>query len=359
MTGRIIFIDSTNLPNLNHVDIKYKAIGASEHQFYSLIGEFSKLNLTIVCYNNVPVKVDISNVQYKNINLLKDEIFLNTDKIIVQRLCNLIPKAFEKTNIFVWFHDKPCEDVVKFTENQSCHEALYELHKRKNIHFIFNSFHCKEIYFYFFSIFGVKFQDDKYTIIYNIMYEDDLLKIKNKDLPVNINKLVFGSAWMKGIHKIVDLFRYMLKKNNDLQLVLLSPGYDYTAWGEYKMQIENEFKSSVQVLGPLDKVAYGEVIKTALCVLAPSFFETFGCVFAESYYLGTPVICDVRSGAVKEIIDNNFVTDYSNPQLVLELVLNLQNIRNDAQVSLDDKFLLYENLLLWKKTVLLCNLMTY
>lgn len=356
MVTRIIFIDSTNLPNLNHIDIAGKATGASEHQFYSLIGEFSKLNLTVICYNQMLVNIRIDNVEYKNIALINNEVFLNTDKIIVQRTCYSIPKICEKTKVFVWFHDKPCETVVKFNELQSCDQALYELHKRKNIHFIFNSFHCKAIYFYFFSTFGVKFEDDKYTIIYNIMYEDNFLNTKNKELLINPNQIVFASAWLKGIDKIIDLFQCMLKINNELQLVLLSPGYDYYEWTEYKIQLENEFKGNIIFLGPLDKVAYGEVIKSSLCVLAPPFFETFGCIFAESYYLGTPVICDLQSGAVKEIIDNDFVLDYSNPLLVLEKILYLQRNRNNMNISLDKKFLLYENLLLWKKTVLFCDL---
>ena len=355
MFGKIIFIDDTNIPNLNHRDIKNKAIGASEYQFYNLIGEFSKLNLEVVCYNKTLINETIDNVHYKNICNIKNVIFLVSDKIIVQRLSKLIP-LFELNKVFVWIHDQPCLDVVKLSEKQTTNEAIFRLHKKENIHFIFNSVNCKNIYFYFFSHHGLKFNEKKCSVIYNILYSDDFIEVRNKEYQIDKNKLVFGSAWIKGINKMIDLFRDIHKKNDKLQLVLLSPGYDYHAWNAYKLQIENEFKDSIQVLGPLDKKSYCEVIKKSLCVLSPSYFETFGCIFAESYYLHTPVIADVRSGAVQEIIDNNFVVDYSNPDLVLQKITELQKIRELIKIDLDDKFLLEENMFLWKKTVLFCDL---
>ena len=74
MFSRIIFIDNTYIENLNHIDIKNRAIGASEYQFYSLLGEFSKLPLEIICYNNAFSNDElIGNVQYKNIQTVKQQ----------------------------------------------------------------------------------------------------------------------------------------------------------------------------------------------------------------------------------------------------------------------------------------------
>jgi glycosyltransferase involved in cell wall biosynthesis len=351
MFGRIFFIDATIISTFNHLSIKNKPVGASEHQFYNLIGEFSKLNLKVICYNNTIEEMVIDNVQYKNIRNIFKELFYTSDKIIIQRLCGMIP-SFEKNKIFVWMHDTPCEDLMKTCQTQTCKEGLHELYSRKNITFIFNSETCKKIYSYFFAHYGFTFEDSRCRVIYNILYEDDFSESKNDSYLVDINKIVFGSAWMKGIEKVIEVFRFIVKKNDKLELVLLSPGYDDHMWNDYKLKLSEEFQDRIKILGPLDKKNYCEVIKSSLCVLSASYFETFGCIFAESYYLGTPVIADVKCGAVKEIIDNQYIVDYSNPETVLEKLLDLQKTRNNINIKLDDKFLVDENMLLWKTIVL-------
>jgi len=360
MFERIIFIDGAEMSNLTHRDIKNRAIGASEYQFYNLIGEFSKLNLEIVCYNKIVTNETICNVQYKNIQCMQNDIFRVNDKIIVQRLCCLIPLTVINTNkIFIWFHDKSDEFIFNLsTPSKSCNESLFTLYQRKNIRFIFNSESTKIMYFEFMSKYGIQIEDYRYKIIYNILYEDDFIDFKDKNYLVDKNTIVFGSAWMKGIDVIMGVFHYIVQRNDKLKLYLLSPGYDYSAWNDYKLQIERDFKDRIKVFGPLDKKKFCEVIKSSLCVLSPVAFETFGCIFAESYYLGTPVIADIRTGAISEIIDNNFIVDYSNPESVLQKILLLQHIRDDVKITLDKKFLLEENMILWKNFVLFGDLET-
>jgi len=355
MSNRIIFIDGVDMPNLNHRDIKNRAIGASEYQFYNLIGEFSKLNLEIICYNNSYENIIIDKVQYKNIKYIKSDIFRINDKIIVQRMCALIPTLLIETNeIIVWFHDKPDDFIFKLSK--SCEESLFIINKNKNIHFVFNSETTKEVYLDFIYKKGILFDDNRCEVIYNILYEDDFIEYKDKNFEIDRNTIIFGSAWMKGIDIIMQVFHYIVQRNNDIKLILLSPGYDYHVWQEYKLQIENVFKERLVVLGPVDKKTYCEIIKSSLCVISPVTFETFGCIFAESYYLGTPVIADIRTGAVKEIIDNEFIVDYSNPESVLQKILFLQENRDNIKVVLDNKFLLEENLFLWKNFVLFSKL---
>lgn len=351
MRSRVIFIDKTSIINLNHRDIKNRAIGASEYQYYNLIGEFSKLNLEIICYNTIHNAEIIDNVHYKNINNLATDTFLQSDKIIIQRYCNLA-RQFIQNKVFIWFHDYVCPSVLTFP-NSTCKDSLDCMFQRKNIHFIFNSESCKHIYFQYFLQHGIVFEENRCKIIYNILYEDDFKEFKDTKYEVDKNTLVFGSAWCKGIHKIIELFRSLVKLNAELKLILLSPGYDYSAWQDYRIQIETEFKEKVIILGPLDKKKYCEVLKTALCVLSTAWFETFGCIFAESYYLGTPVIASYQSGAVKEIIDNRFIVDYNSPDIVLERIKELQQNRETTNIQLDNKFLVEENMFLWKDFVLL------
>lgn len=350
--SRIIFIDNTPIENLNHRDIKNRPIGASEHQLYSLIGELSKLNLDIICYNTILKHEIIDNVYYKNIEYLKIDTFLETDKFIVQRFCGLIPNV-DKNNIFIWFHDHVCNNVINLSPLHDIKNSIDYIFNKKNIHFIFNSETSKEIYYNFFLNYGVCFEESRSEVIYNILYENDFNEVVDKKIQIDKNKIVFASAWCKGIHLIIELFRRIIRKNSELQLVLLSPGYDYHGFENYRSELEKEFKDRIQILGPLDKKTYCKVIKSVLCVISPIFFETFGCIFAESYYLGTPVIADIHSGAIKEIIDNNYIIDYSDEDIFLEKIKELQEKRDDLNIHLKNKFLAYENILLWKKFVIL------
>ena len=67
----------------------------------------------------------------------------------------------------------------------------------------------------------------------------------------------------------------------------------------------------------------------------------------ESYYLGTPVIADCRSGALKEFIDNKFIINYENPIEFLQRINELKKER--PKIQLADKFKLEYNINLWKK----------
>uniref|UniRef100_A0A6C0BBG4 Glycosyl transferase family 1 domain-containing protein n=1 Tax=viral metagenome TaxID=1070528 RepID=A0A6C0BBG4_9ZZZZ len=345
---RIIFIDHTPIIDLNHHDIKNRAIGASEYQFYNLIDTFSKVNISIICFNKIQNDKVIDNVHYKPITTINVESFLPTDKIIIQRYCSLIPLSI-KNEIFVWFHDQVCNDVIAFSPSQKINDALEIIHHKKNIHFIFNSYSAKKMYLDFFCNSGFHFEKNRYTVIYNILYEDDFIDSVKGSFTIDKNRIVFGSAWCKGIDTIITLFRWLIKKKPDIKLILLSPGYDYDNYKQLQINLKNEFKDKILILGPLDKKSYCKIIRSSLCVLSTSFFETFGCIFAESYYLQTPVIADIRSGAVKEIIDNNYIIDYLNPPTVLEKINELQEKRNKLVIRLNNKFLLHENLLLWKK----------
>lgn len=352
MCSRVIFIDNTNIENLNHRDIKNRAIGASEYQYYNLIGEFSKLNLDIICYNTIKNEEIIDNIHYKNINNLATDTFFASDKIIIQRYGHLA-SPFIQNKVFIWFHDCVCPNVLTFP-NSTCTDSLDIMFQRKNIHFIFNSESCKQLYCQYFLQHGIVFEKTRYKVIYNILYEDDFKEFKDTTHDVDKNALVFGSAWCKGIDKIIELFRHLVKLNTELKLVLLSPGYDYSVWQDYRIQIETEFKEKIIILGPLDKKKYCEVLKSSLCVLSTLWFETFGCIFAESYYLGTPVIASHQSGAIKEIIDNRFIVDYNSPDIVSERIKELQQSieNNNIHIQLDNKFLVEENMFLWKDFVL-------
>lgn len=119
----------------------------------------------------------------------------------------------------------------------------------------------------------------------------------------------------------------------------------------YELYLKNKYPNNIIIYGPVNKSLYCELIQNSGCVLAPSFPETFGCVFSEAYYLGTPVICDVKSGAVKEIIGKDNVVNYKNFNEVYNKIIT--KIESNEKIELDEKFMLNYNLTIWKKLLLL------
>ena len=113
--------------------------------------------------------------------------------------------------------------------------------------------------------------------------------------------------------------------------------------------MREKFGKNVEIAGPQNKEDYAMIIKSSLCLLVSSFPETFGCVFTESYYLGTPVIADYRSGAVAEHLDNDYVFDYDDPEDVYEKLEWLRKNRDNVKVKLDHKFMMEPNIEKWKK----------
>lgn len=309
-TPRVIFIDKTPL-KLTHKTVKDCAIGASEYQFYNLIETLS-LKREIICYNWSEGKID--NVLYKPITQIELDTFYPTDIIVVQRFCKTIPEKLQNQKVFVWIHDCICDDIFS---------------NAKNVEFIFNSeFNQKNYHQHY-----MKYHKSPYEsrVIYNMMYVSEF---DTTAYPIE-NKIVFASAWIKNLFVIIKLFRSLLSLS-DVCLELMTPGYEYPAFLEYKKMLEDEFKERIFIHGPLKKQEYCKVLKSSICVLAPRFPETFGCVFAESYYLGVPVIADIHSGAVKEIINNDYIVDYDCPEKVHE---KIQSLKTRPVIKLDDKFL--------------------
>jgi glycosyltransferase involved in cell wall biosynthesis len=200
--------------------------------------------------------------------------------------------------------------------------------------------------------YDINIEKYRLNIIYNILYENEFLDIKNKYIERNFNNIVYASAWQKGIEKIIEIFDYIININNNIKLILMSPGYDLENYREYIDFLNNKYPNNIIILGSLNKEKYAEIIKSSLCVLSSTFEETFGCVFSESYYLGIPVIADFRSGAVKEIIDNNFIVNYDNCEEVYEKILFLQNNSSNINIKLNDIFLKDYNVDKWIKLLL-------
>ena len=358
--NKLIFIDLTT--NHDHISVKNRAIGASEYQIYNLIEKLSN-NYEIICYNNKDNTIKIDNITYKSCkkDLINDKIELDT-KIIIQRMLpNQYKEIYNKiknNKIFLWVHDLTEKYVFLFNYSEE-EQKLYnnnELYKNnilknfydnKNINYVFVSNFIKDKFKNYFNEYEFNIEDNRLNLIYNILYEDEFINIKNQKILVNKNYITYASAWQKGIEHVISIFDHARKEDNQLKLVLLTPGYDWNNFQKYAKELKNKYSDNIIIHGPVNKEQYTKIIKESLVVLTTTFRETFGCVFAESYYLGTPVIADHRSGAVKEIIDNNYIVNFDNKKETVDKILYIKNNRDSIHVNLDSKFMLEYNLNLW------------
>lgn len=356
-TNKIIFVDYTS--SHTHTSIKNRAIGASEYQFYNLIEKLS-IYKHIYCYNFIKNIIEIDNITYDNFDNFTDNIS-NDDIIIFQRFLpnnQAVLNKISKNMIYLWIHDitgptlflKNDTTLKKFYANDSIkfkEDYLNNIHNNENYKFIYNSLFCKKLFEEYLLKYDITIKENRNHLIYNILYDDEL-KIINNNKQININNIVYASAWQKGIEKVISIFDFIYTKDNSITLTLMSPGYDYHNFKDYEQSLKDKYKDNIVILGPVNKQEYAQVIQSACCVISSTFQETFGCVFAESYYLGTPVIADKKSGAVVEIIGEEHIVNYNNYDEVYNKFMEIKNNRDKLIINLGEKFSLDYNLKLWK-----------
>lgn len=355
----LIFLSVAN--DFHHLLVKSKPIGGSEFQFYTLIDKL-KEKYNITCYNQTKSSCIIEGVHYKNYKEDLPNDILDKDTCIIVARCmpdfqSLSYNKIKNNRIYLWWQDHVCTDsfisrcpyLGDYPEPQKTiylnmnskvpfrRDILSEFVRNKNIHNVFNSEFTQKENLSFLREFDIVLDHSNQHIIYNAVFPDSL--IKPDPILLNVNQLVYASAWTKGIRYIVSLFKYICENDPDFKLVLMSPGYE---WENMKSSIpilQQMFGERITILGPTDKKEYAEIISSSLCTFTGRFYETFGCVFAESYYLGTPVIADIYTGAVKEFIDPAHIVNFDKPEEVFRLLNELRMKRLDMNISLKPVFL--------------------
>ena len=343
----LVCIDMTTA--LTHNVIKNRAIGASEYQLYSLLNTL-KDTISIRCYNHHSQPTIVDSIQYDSFNSL---VCNDTDTVLIQRfypIHDALLAKIKNNKKLIWIHDLPDmniflgndrEKIQYYRENTELfkHQILLPILNNPTIHFIANSNHTHDLFMTFIRNHAGVTNFTRCTIIYNILYGDEFDTTPIAKIP---KRLIYASAWQKGIEKVIDVFRFIITRDPGYTLSLLSPGYDWVHFKEYATKLKSEFGDKIVIMGPSTKKELATAIKEACCCLSSTFNETFGCVFAESCYLGTPVIADKRSGAIREIIGDKHIVDYDDKESVW---LKLHSL--NPRVSLDSRFLLEENRTKW------------
>lgn len=349
--------------DLDHLNIESRPIGGSEFQFYSLIHLLQK-KYRITCYNKKKESVVLEQVLYKNFNELKTDDLAPDTSIIIGRFMphteSVLFHKIKNNRMYLWWHDYVSQDSVssrmpflidcseeskqKYTrmndKESFKNDILIPLTKTKQLQHVFNSTYSKRNTISLFSNFNLQLEShNQCHFIYNCLYSKQFIDFKRPSPDeINVNQIVFASAWTKGVSIILDLFQYISARDLNFQLVLMSPGYEWANVQNFVPSLKEKFGNRIIIHGPCDKKKYSEVISKSLCVMSGRFPETFGCVFAESYFLGTPVIADVQSGAVKEIIDPTFIVNYDDANEVFQKLVDLRSRRTKIHIDLRDEF---------------------
>lgn len=365
----LIFIDITK--SLDHEQVKKTAIGASEYQFYSLINKLQH-DYKITCYNKSMGSI-VGNVKYKNFekDLCVDDIHPGITIIITRHLLDFESKSYQKikrNKMYVWWHDYVCsrdspmsrcpflvnykgekkQKYENIMDKQSFkQDILQEYTSNKNIQHIFNSNFTQKEFNGFLKNFDVYIEQGRQHVIYNAMYTELFVKRPDQS-EINVNQIVYASAWTKGINIVLNVFQYICQNDPYFTLTLMSPGYEWESVQKLIPQINEIFKGRVQVIGPQNKENYSRILGTSLCTLTGRFPETFGCVFAESYYMGTPVLADVTTGAVKEIIGHENVVNFDDVKEILTRLQKMRDKRKSMNVQLKEPFTEQYILKQWK-----------
>jgi len=367
--GRIICLDNTAGFNnvLTHKDSEKIALGASEHQLFYLLKNIAQYKDVHVFKATVKKTIKIDNIYYKNSNEFYDYELYENDIIIIQRfMCEnpIFLNKLKNNKVFLWVHD--ITDLPVFIADSSCFQYYNSnpqvfkgylteaIIKADNINFVFPSNFSKNCFIEFLNKYQLSIISRRLHVIHNILYEEVFTQLTNSNTNTNtkinksvdINRIVFASSWFKNIACIIKLFEHIHMRNKDYVLVFMEHGFDTNK--KYENIMHTKFGKNVEILGPQNKEKYAEIIKSSLCLLVSTFPETFGCVFTESHYLGTPVIADHRSGAVADHLDKDFVMNYDDPESVYLKLEWLRKERMTMNVQLDEKFTFKPNFEKWK-----------
>jgi len=305
--------------NLDHYKVLEKGYGASEFQFYILAKKLS-VYFDITIFNQSGIN-KLDNIQYRPYSDLMNNINIDTNaKIIVMRDFKIIENIitfYPSNNIIIWSHDHMCND------NHLINTNSLKIINEHNIKVVsVSNFHKNNLNNYVNNI----------TTIYNNLYSDIYIKQHNI---INKDNIIFASAWAKGLGTIISLFDRLHQNHPHFKLLLLRPNYNTCS---------PPVRSYIQLLDTIDdKKEYCSIIQSSLCTLTTEFPETFGCVFAESYYLNTPVIATNNINGLHEFINNDHICNLHDYDSFERLVL--QFYTNRPFVELSSQFI--DNLQPW------------
>jgi len=314
--------------HLNHKSVLNAGSGASEFQICLLAKQLSINGFNVTCFNRSGIYEKIDNILYRDYNdLIYNKNIEKDVPLIFWRFFDIVPniiKFYNPKRLIVWSHDYKgiglSEQVSELINNNKIQVvAVSEFHKN-----------------------SLKINKENISVIYNALYTE-VYRYDDK-IEVDKNSITFASAWKKGLDVIIKLFDNLYAKYPNFYLNVLSPSYG-------KINLPSLINKPYIRLHDVvrDKKIYSSLIQSSLCVVSTEFPETFGCTFAESYYLKTPVIATNLINGMHEFINNEYTCDLKSYEQFEKLLLSFYY--NRPKVSLSENFLETKVLDCWENLI--------
>ncbi|REL33981.1 glycosyltransferase family 4 protein [Thalassotalea euphylliae] len=292
--NKIVFFDPCCPEPYSQESIKTGAIGGTEstalHISNALGVPLIQHNRTQVCGNCYP---DMHFEQVDTLVVLRD-----AEKLY--QLSLLYPKA----KLFLWCHDLL---YLGSDRAEKLVNALCDFTQQVTIVAV-SEFHRQQIES---TLAQAGLTQHSIIRIYNPLSPN----IRKDRAKKTINgKWVFFSSPHKGLENALDAFEYIRKKRPHVRLYIANPGYQ---------NVNTELPEGVINLGKLSPAEVYSHVQTAELVFYPNFVypETFGIVFIEANYLGTPVLTHPIGAACEVLSQQNL---NMRVPFLLRLVQSLQ-----------------------------------
>ncbi len=304
----VLFIDGHCAVPYDHTSLSSDALGGTEATVIRIAEKLSERVPVVVLQDKRQSISKSKNVSYCPMGI--DIESIKWQAIIAIRnppLGIMLRSLFKDTPIWVWVHDL----ITLFTL-----DYLRKMADKGIGYIVVSDFQKKQI---------EDLQEvDAYLPVMPIIkriynpIDDDLLP---DDTQVDLNKLAFISAPLKGLEYTLHAFQIAREANPDFELWVANPGYQAGLAAQANLQ--RSAHPNVRFLGGLSHRDCLKLVRQSLCLfyLNPIFPETFGLVLAESNAVGTPVLAHPL-GAVQEVVldKRQVMNTYDLPAVIERLM---------------------------------------
>lgn len=154
------------------------------------------------------------------------------------------------------------------------------------------------------------------------------LKIRKRlHLPKTFLLYVGDINWNKNIKGLIEAFKIVKNKNNELKLILTGPAFANNNLKELK-EIKNLIKklkleNETRLLGFIPTIDLVKIYNLATLYIQPSFYEGFGLPVLEALSCGCPVLCS-NQASLAEV--GGRAVEYFNPNNKNEFIKKLVDL---------------------------------
>jgi glycosyltransferase involved in cell wall biosynthesis len=140
-------------------------------------------------------------------------------------------------------------------------------------------------------------------------------------------------SWRKGVLTLLEAFRRLAVKNDNVSLMLVGQGPLEAEL--LKRRVEYGLEKRVIVHGHASQTDLPGIYGAADVFVLPSLYDTFGVVICEAMACGLPIITTPNVGAVSSIVKDGVNGIVVNPDSVDELAAALEQVQRSQAMRLE------------------------